>query len=413
MFPQIFRTVFAIAALLIAHPSFAADVELKASWTKGAQHWLIHIQIDRPGFFIAPNSPAFDNDQLMQVTDAETRQPIPVRIRHERQRMMRSIDLAFPELRRPVNVFVSVGGLSIVDQKGRRVDYQQRVAVRAPASGDRRTQPSLRRRESNYSTDTPPPAPPPAPSPGHAYHHRTLMGSPQPQPSVAASTKPLVAARPPEDLGPPTEVGEAPPPEPEIPQFPFPPPQASASDTIPRDMLIAGKTRPKLKDVDAVLSAVFARCGYGEKSFYAVPDGFAMASRIEQINPDGSFGANRWSIATAAMSSFSLESYLRALFQARAGHFRVVVFIVTNHPFQQTDVKVSSEEAKTWVKKGLNELPKKIGDRDLTDDYVCTALIYEFKTLGGGEAIFVEPSEITGHTHLEKAGLLSALARPR
>jgi len=212
----------------------------------------------------------------------------------------------------------------------------------------------------------------------------------------------------------PTEVGEgAPPPEPEIPQFPFPPPQASAFDTVPRELLVANTARPKLKDVDAALSAAFTKCGYGEKSFYAVPDGFAMASRLEQINPDGSFSANRWSLQTATMSSFSIEAYLRALFQARAGHFRVVVFMVTNHPFQQTDVKVTSEEAKNWLKKGVNELPKKIGDRDYTDDYVCTALIYEFQTLGGGEARFVEPSEITGRTHLEKSGLLPALAHAR
>jgi hypothetical protein len=87
--------------------------------------------------------------------------------------------------------------------------------------------------------------------------------------------------------------------------------------------------------------------------------------------------------------------------------------MVTNHPFNQTDVKVTSDQAKTWVKKGLNALPRKIGDRDYTEDFVCTALIYEFKTLGGGEATFVEPSEVTGRTHLEKSGLLSALSRPR
>jgi hypothetical protein len=136
-----------------------------------------------------------------------------------------------------------------------------------------------------------------------------------------------------------------------------------------------------------------------------------MASRLEQINADGSFGANRWSLATAPIRSFSIESYLGALFRVRAGHFRVVVFVVTNHPFEQTDAKVTSDQAKSWVKKGLNQLPKKIGDRDYSDDYTCTAEIYEFETLGGGEAKFVEPSEITGRTHLEKSGLLSALDR--
>jgi hypothetical protein len=208
-------------------------------------------------------------------------------------------------------------------------------------------------------------------------------------------------------------TGAAGPEETQIPQFPFPPPMASAFDTIPRELLVAHKTHSKLKDVDVALSSAFARCGYGEKSFYAVPDGFAMASRLEQINADGSFGANRWSLATAPIRSFSIESYLGALFRVRAGHFRVVVFVVTNHPFEQTDAKVTSDQAKSWVKKGLNQLPKKIGDRDYSDDYTCTAEIYEFETLGGGEAKFVEPSEITGRTHLEKSGILGALARSR
>src|SRR5205085_829241 len=83
-------------------------VELRASWTKGREHWLVNIQVARAGFFIAPNSPAFDNDRLIQVTDAVTRQQVPFRLRHEKQRMARSIDLAFPELQKPMNVFVTL-----------------------------------------------------------------------------------------------------------------------------------------------------------------------------------------------------------------------------------------------------------------------------------------------------------------
>ncbi|HEX4638068.1 MAG TPA: hypothetical protein VH170_01130 [Chthoniobacterales bacterium] len=396
MVPLIRRLAFALSILLTSFAS-AADVELKASWTKGPEHWLVHIQVDRAGFSIASNSPAFENERLIQVTDAVTHQPVPFRLRHLKQRMARAIDLAFPQLQRPMSVSVNLAGIVVVDQNGRRAGYQQSLTVRAPVTSDR-------------------PIVQPSSSPLNPHNWRTAAAPPvSPRPSVAASVAPLVGGgAPPEDLGGGLEVGEgAPAPEPEIPQFPFPPPQASASDEIPRELLVAEKTGPKLKDVDAVLSRAFAKCGYGEKSFYAVPDGFAMASRLEQINDDGSFNANRWSLQTAAMKSFSIESYLHALFQTRAGHFRVVVFVVTNHPFQQTDVKVNSDEAKSWVRKGLNQLPKKIGDRDFTDDYTCTVLVYEFKSLGGGEAKFVEPSEITGHTHLEKSGLLGALSRTR
>ncbi|PYK31234.1 MAG: hypothetical protein DME57_04510, partial [Verrucomicrobia bacterium] len=76
MVPRIPASAF-ILSILLASVSFAAEVELKASWTKGPEHWLVHIQVARPGFFIASNSPAFDNDRLIQVTDAATRQPVP------------------------------------------------------------------------------------------------------------------------------------------------------------------------------------------------------------------------------------------------------------------------------------------------------------------------------------------------
>jgi hypothetical protein len=212
----------------------------------------------------------------------------------------------------------------------------------------------------------------------------------------------------------PSPARTRPPTEAEIPQFPFPPPLASAFDTVPRELLVDRKPHPRLKDVESALGAAFTKCGYGEKSFYAVPDGFAMASRLEQFNADGSSaGADRWSSETAPIKSFSIESYLRALFGARAGHFRVVVFVITNHPFEQTEERVKPDDAKAWVRRGALELPKKIGDREYTDDYACTALIYEFETLGGGEARFVEPSEITGRMHLERSGLLAALNRPR
>src|SRR5437899_9758451 len=105
--PRRYLFVF-VLSLLLANFAFGADVELKASWTKGREHWLVHVQVVRAGFFIAPNSPAFDNDRLIQVTDAATRQPVPFRLRHQKERMVRSIDLAFPELQKPMNVFVTL-----------------------------------------------------------------------------------------------------------------------------------------------------------------------------------------------------------------------------------------------------------------------------------------------------------------
>lgn len=407
------RWVFSgrIAALAFILSSAAsvlgADVQLNGSWLTENQQWVVRIQPAPSGIQIKPGRNVF-----VEVIDTATKQRVPFRLKSVSRRF---VDLAFPQLRRPMNLSLVVRGLLLVDQTGGRVDYDQRLTVSAPptAAGERRYH--------EYSTDYPR-----APDTTSPVPFNAPPVQPSPAPTVVervSSEEPLGGgAAPPNGTPPDLAVGEgAPPPEPievgaegpeetQIPQFPFPPPLASAFDSIPRELLVTYKTHPKLKDVDAALSSAFAKCGYGEKSFYAVPDGFAMASRLEQINADGSFGPNRWSLETEPIRSFSITSYLSALFRARAGHFRVVVFVITNHPFEQIDAKVSSDQATSWVKKGLNQLPKKIGDRDYTDDYNCTALIYEFETLGGGQSRFVEPSEITGRTHLEKSGLLSALA---
>jgi hypothetical protein len=188
---------------------------------------------------------------------------------------------------------------------------------------------------------------------------------------------------------------------------------ASAFEVVPRELIVGSKERPLLKDARAALSFAFSECGYGEKSYYAVPDGFAMASRIEQMNEDGTPADDRWSLEVKPLRSFSLKGYLEALFRARPGRYRVVVFIVTNHPFEQTSAKVSADDASSWVSKGLNALPPEIGDRGYTDEHICTALIYEFKCAAGRKPQFVEPSEMTGRTHLERVGFLAALQQRR
>ena len=196
-----------------------------------------------------------------------------------------------------------------------------------------------------------------------------------------------------------------------MPEFPWPPPKASASATISRELLLGDKEHPELGDAVAALDLAFGKAGYGERSYYSVPDGFAMASRIEQINQDGTAKepADRWSLEVPPMRKFSFSAYLTALFRARPGYYRVIVFVVTSKPFSQSNAKVTSEEAELWISSGLNALPEDIARGKYTSAHKCTALIYEFKRMETQPAKFVDPSEITGQIHLEKSGLLAAL----
>lgn len=137
-----------LIALAIFAPrvGFAAggQVELRASWTKGKEHWLLHIQPAQPEFAIAANSPAFNNKDLVQAVDATTGQPVEFKIRRPSVlRAVRFVEIAFPQLARPINLSVVAHGFIIVDQRGRSVAYNERLAVRAPATTAREVTPRL------------------------------------------------------------------------------------------------------------------------------------------------------------------------------------------------------------------------------------------------------------------------------
>lgn len=164
------------------------------------------------------------------------------------------------------------------------------------------------------------------------------------------------------------------------------------------------------------LSTALDGAGYSEKSYYSVPEGFAIVSRLEQIEADGTSKPlpSRWAVDVGPLQNFSLSSYLQALFTANPGFFRVIVFVVTPHPFSQKKVKVKRDEAMEWLAEGLNQLPSEIGDVELSNKYACAALIYEFEQPRSHKStILKQPSHLTGLLHLQKARLWSAIRTTR
>jgi hypothetical protein len=198
----------------------------------------------------------------------------------------------------------------------------------------------------------------------------------------------------------------------EIPMFPWPPPIASATADVPRRFF---SSRPddilRLRNVKTALHDALESCGYFEKSYYRVKYGFAMVTRLEQINYDGTAKEppERWAVEVQRLRKFSLKAYLKALFSANPGYYRIIVFVVTK-PFKQSDEEVSREEAMDWLWGGLNELPVSIGWLEYSAEHTCTALIYEFEQSNPGEPVELkEPGNLQGRTHLVKANLWQAL----
>jgi len=195
----------------------------------------------------------------------------------------------------------------------------------------------------------------------------------------------------------------------EFSEFPWPPPDPSASMDITVLMKGTQDEITLLKDVDKNLRRALEESGYIEKSYLAVPDGFALVTHLEQINRDGTpKEPGRWSLEKEPLRSFSLGEYLRALFFADPGLFRIVVFVVTPHPFPRSGEVIERDDAMDWLRDGLNRLPPSVENQDYTDEFRITALIYQFEKPETGEPR-LSRSNITGEGHLVGSGFLSKL----
>jgi hypothetical protein len=194
-----------------------------------------------------------------------------------------------------------------------------------------------------------------------------------------------------------------------IPRLPWPPPSASARAKIP---LTINRPDATLADIANALETAFYAAGYGDFSYLAVPKGFALVSQLEQIREDGTPlpVPDRWSTRVRPYSEFSLENYVRALFRATPGHFRLIVFVVTPVPFSQSQDRVAADEAQAWLAWGLDALPSRIGDLPVNRDTKTTVLVYEFvKPTRDDDVEFRQPGTLPAAGHLQGARLSETL----
>lgn len=196
------------------------------------------------------------------------------------------------------------------------------------------------------------------------------------------------------------------------PAFAWPPPRPSTRRTLSR-LLVAGNTAtPSLGHVADRLQAALEASGYTEYSYYSVPGGFALATRLERIHANGRSMSEpkRWEMAGGPLTRFELGEYLRALFDAERGHFRVIIFIVTPKALVTGTEPPTAAAALDWPLQGVPVLPEALRIRAYDSAFQTHALIYEFETRGQGQpARFKANSTITGEMHLRRANILGAL----
>lgn len=192
------------------------------------------------------------------------------------------------------------------------------------------------------------------------------------------------------------------------PTFPWPPPTPSARLVIPKQVFSNSKT---LGQAVSHLENALSDSGYVERSYFLVPGGIAVVTRLEQIHRDGTpfSDPDRWLFDDDYRQSLGIAEYLRRLFAVDEGYYRIVVFVLTDEAFGAQSRSITEGEATLWLSQGLNVLPSDLVQQPLSENKACTALIYEFQKLHGGDPHLLLPSALGAKQHLVASGLYPLL----
>lgn len=195
-----------------------------------------------------------------------------------------------------------------------------------------------------------------------------------------------------------------------LPAFPWPPPACNARFELPPAFL-SGLTT--LGDAELKIRMALDAKGYAQRSYFSVPNGFALVTQLEQYNADGTLrnDRTRWLDYPAQDNFAGVMDYLKALVMPQRGYFRLFVFVVTNRSFGGNATHVSKAQATAWLSQGFNKLPRTIAAVPLTADFDITTLVYEFEVPESNrKPVQTCPSpRFDARTHLMKSGIGSGL----
>jgi hypothetical protein len=194
--------------------------------------------------------------------------------------------------------------------------------------------------------------------------------------------------------------------------FPWPPPRATAFQTIDNNYFGSAKV---LGDVESKIISALDKFGYTDRSYYSVPNGFAIATKLESINQDGSSKPTpeRWEVKESEVNFFSSE-YIKSIFISKKGFFRVIVILITDELLYQAKNSPSKAAALKMVIDGATRPPTSVRLIPFSKDHSVTALIYEYRTNNnatGSANIVPSDKSISGMDHLKKAKIWNEITR--
>ena len=204
-----------------------------------------------------------------------------------------------------------------------------------------------------------------------------------------------------------SNVGGAPP----LAPFPWPPPVASDRVTLPLNL--GGPGLETAGQVDKRIVSALDSAGYVQRAYYAVPNGYAIVTRVEQIEKDGRTEPPPYRFSDEIPPPNSLTGYLSGLFASRPGYYRIIVFVVTNVSVDDKAPPMSEEDARRFLS-GTAALPSTVAAQPLPPSTRITALIYEYQKSSADTKSTAVPiqSTVTAKVHLQQAGLWPLLSTP-
>lgn len=187
--------------------------------------------------------------------------------------------------------------------------------------------------------------------------------------------------------------------------FPWPPPAPSSSVVLEKSRF---KDDTTFGGVSSRIERALNLAEYAQWSYYAVPGGMAIVAELERTRDDAFPAVPRF-LSLGEDAEVGPLAFLHNLFFAPAGHYRQIVFVVTDQAFVASAPPPTREEAEAFLTEGAKQLPPATAARTMTQQHRVEALIYEFRKQGSTTETLIPPQARTATTHLSRAGILSRI----
>ncbi len=187
----------------------------------------------------------------------------------------------------------------------------------------------------------------------------------------------------------------------------WPPPKPSTIAVFP---VTDFKGTQTLGDIEERIRLALERGEYGSRFYYQIPNGFALATQIEQIKTDG-YSENaplRWNLM--AKKAFGFFEYFERLVTSTDGHYRFFLFLVTNLDSDKPRTEKSFEELQFIINNEAEDRIKPaVATIRYTNDYCVRVYCYEFVKPEHAETLLKSTNVDPCESQLRKSKILPKL----